>query len=65
MVPGAGLCNRCAHQRVVPTKRSTFSRCCLAERDPRFAKYPPVPVAACAGFVARDPEHRDERARST
>jgi len=58
-VPGAGLCNRCVHQAVVPTSRSVFSRCRLAERDPRFVKYPPVPVLRCPGF-----ESDDRRVRS-
>ncbi len=51
--PGAGLCNRCAFQALVPTRRSVFSRCLLAERDARFVKYPAVPVVACTGFAAR------------
>lgn len=52
--PPAGLCNLCAHQRLVGnTRGSTFSLCELAKTDPRFAKYPRVPVVQCAGFVSR------------
>ena len=31
-------------------KGSTFYLCELARSDPRFAKYPPQPVLACAGY---------------
>ena len=49
--PPAGLCDRCIHQRVVRnTRGSAFSMCLLAKTDPRFAKYPRIPVAACPGF---------------
>jgi hypothetical protein len=49
--PSAGLCNLCAHQRVVGTTRgSAFSMCERHKTDPRFAKYPRIPVAACPGF---------------
>ncbi|HUI09900.1 MAG TPA: hypothetical protein VL221_06210 [Bacteroidota bacterium] len=52
--PGAGLCSRCLHARAVTSTRgSTFIRCALAETDPRFPKYPPLPVHACAGFAPR------------
>lgn len=29
---------------------SLFFRCALAERDPRFARYPQLPVHACLGY---------------
>jgi hypothetical protein len=46
-----GLCPACAHvQRVESQRGSVFWLCRLAQRDPRFAKYPPQPVWACAGF---------------
>jgi len=48
----AGLCATCAHARPVTSARgSTFWRCGLHERDPRFAKYPRLPVLRCEGFV--------------
>jgi len=53
-VPGlatpAGLCATCEHLRLVASKRSVFVRCGLADTDPRFPKYPPLPVVACAGY---------------
>jgi len=46
-----GLCARCQHARRQSTRRgSTFWRCQRAETDPRFARYPPLPVRACPGF---------------
>jgi hypothetical protein len=46
----AGLCATCVHLRVLASKRSVFVRCGLAEVDPRFPKYPPLPVVACGGY---------------
>jgi hypothetical protein len=46
----AGLCARCAHLRVLASRRSVFVRCALAETDPRFPRYPALPVTACAGY---------------
>jgi hypothetical protein len=46
-----GLCADCVHRRLVATRRSTFLRCALADADPRFSRYPPLPVVRCAGWV--------------
>jgi hypothetical protein len=48
-LPRAGHCASCVHLRLLASKTSVFVRCALAEEDPRFAKYPPLPVLACAG----------------
>jgi hypothetical protein len=62
-----GLCVSCRHARRVTSARgSTFWRCALSERDPRFPKYPPLPVLACAGHApdgeqARSPDARPDR----
>lgn len=54
-----GLCERCTHVHVVENRRgSRFYRCMLAETDPRFAKYPPLPVLTCDGFVPADSDAR-------
>jgi hypothetical protein len=45
-----GLCFRCIHARIVRTPRSVFWRCARAEWDPRFERYPRLPVVACIGF---------------
>lgn len=48
-----GLCERCRHVHVVENRRgSRFYRCTLADVDPRFPKYPRLPVLRCDGFVA-------------
>jgi hypothetical protein len=45
-----GLCASCRHARIVHSSRgSMFYMCRLAETDPRFAKYPRLPVLRCAG----------------
>jgi len=50
----AGLCDRCVHQRVVAnTRGSSFSLCERHRTDPRFAKYPRLPVGECSGFESR------------
>jgi hypothetical protein len=46
----AGLCATCRHLRLQASKTSVFVRCGLAETDPRFAKYPPLPVRECEGY---------------
>ncbi len=46
----AGLCDNCAHQRLVPTRTSVFTMC-EAEGLPR---YPAVPVMRCRGFAQKD-----------
>jgi hypothetical protein len=52
--PGAGLCDHCRWQRVVRnTRGSVFSLCEKAKVDPRFAKYPRLPVLRCSGFEQR------------
>jgi hypothetical protein len=50
----AGLCDRCTHQKLIGnTRGSTFSLCEKSKTDPRFPKYPRLPVARCAGFEPR------------
>jgi len=53
--PPAGLCDRCAFQRIVRTTRgSRFSLCERSRSEPeRFVRYPPLPVLRCAGFAPR------------
>lgn len=46
-----GLCLTCQHTRRTESDRgSLFYRCALAESDPRFPKYPRLPVLKCSGF---------------
>lgn len=47
----AGLCDSCAHQRVVKnTRGSTFSMCERAKTQPEYPKYPRIPVLECRGY---------------
>jgi hypothetical protein len=47
----AGLCEHCVHSKRIESARgSVFRLCLLHEQDPRFAKYPRLPVLRCAGF---------------
>lgn len=51
----AGLCARCAHVRIVPGARgSAFYLCQLSFTDPRFRRYPVIPVLACHGYRIAD-----------
>jgi hypothetical protein len=47
----AGLCADCVHAREIESSRgSRFLLCELSRTDPRFAKYPRLPVLKCAGY---------------
>lgn len=51
---GWGLCASCRHLVVVTTDRgSVFVQCGLAKVDPRFRKYPQLPVVLCDGHERR------------
>lgn len=45
----AGLCADCRHLRLIESARSVFVRCGLADEDPSFRRYPPLPVRRCQG----------------
>jgi hypothetical protein len=47
-----GLCRTCIHSRLLASARSVFLRCDLSDTDPRFLRYPPLPVLACDGWRA-------------
>jgi hypothetical protein len=49
-----GLCCRCKHAKVVESDRgSSFYLCQLSLSDPRFPKYPRLPVIQCAGYAPK------------
>lgn len=51
-----GLCGRCANARIVVSGRgSRFWLCALSGVDPRFPRYPPLPVRRCDGFTPAAP----------
>jgi hypothetical protein len=45
-----GLCRACENLRLLASPRSVFVRCGLAETDPAFPRYPPLPVLSCPGY---------------
>ena len=52
--PAAGLCDTCAHQRVVRnTRGSVFSLCERSRSDPAYPRYPRLPVRECPGYERR------------
>jgi len=52
--PWAGLCGHCRHaDRIVSSRGTVFYLCRRSFTDPRFPKYPPLPVVACAGYENR------------
>lgn len=52
----AGLCDHCTNVRIIQNRRgSRFYRCSLADVDPAFLRYPPLPVLICRGFTKADP----------
>jgi GrpB-like predicted nucleotidyltransferase (UPF0157 family) len=55
-----GLCADCLHARRVESVRSSvFFLCELSLTDPRFPKYPRLPVVSCSGY-ARERIRRSE-----
>ena len=47
-----GLCADCRHaQQIKSSKGSLFLLCTLSKTDPRFLKYPRLPVLACSGYA--------------
>jgi len=52
--PAVGLCASCRHGEPLATARSVFLRCRLSDVDPRFARYPRLPVLACEGYEGGD-----------
>jgi hypothetical protein len=48
----AGLCGDCTHARRIESARgSVFILCQLSSTDPRFPKYPRLPVLSCPGYL--------------
>jgi hypothetical protein len=46
-----GLCATCEHARVIVSDRgSQFHFCERSTTDPRFPRYPRLPVVACIGY---------------
>lgn len=56
-----GLCGACRHARMIRSDRgSRFLLCRRSATEPRFARYPRLPVLRCPGF---EPTDGDESTR--
>lgn len=48
----AGLCSDCRRARTILSDRgSSFVMCQLSANDPKFPKYPRLPVLSCVGYL--------------
>jgi hypothetical protein len=57
VITRSGLCESCVYaQLVLSSKGSSFVRCGLSATDPRFPRYPRLPVVQCGGFVQKATE---------
>jgi hypothetical protein len=57
-----GLCRDCQYSRRIESDRgSVFFRCDLSLEDPRFPKYPRLPVQVCSGYRLKEPEATAQR----
>jgi len=53
-VESIGLCASCQHSRTITSsKGAAFTRCELSFTDPRFERYPALPVIRCEGYTAQ------------
>ena len=49
-----GLCLTCRHSTTIVSSRdSRFYLCERSRTDPRFPRYPPLPVVSCVGWEPR------------
>ena len=56
LIMEAGLCATCAHVKPVDSSKApVYYLCRLSESDPRFPKYPRLPVLQCGGYRACGP----------
>ena len=50
-----GLCSDCLNaKKIASSKGSEFLLCELSKSDPRFPKYPRLPVLSCSGYQRND-----------
>ena len=50
-----GLCAHCRHARIVTTPRSRFWLCARSAFDPRYVRYPRLPMLECPGHERGEP----------
>jgi hypothetical protein len=54
-----GLCRDCRYSKRIESDRgSVFFRCDLSLQDPRFPKYPRLPVRECNGYQPAEETER-------
>ena len=59
-LPEVGLCSQCLQMREIHSDRgSTFYMCQLSATDPRFPKYPRLPVLQCLGYQPSKPDSKN------
>jgi len=64
--PPPGLCGTCQHALVIRSDRGArFIRCGRSDTDPRYSRYPPLPVAHCQGYDVRQPQRHEDRGEPT
>ncbi|MBA2380773.1 MAG: hypothetical protein H0V73_01565 [Chloroflexi bacterium] len=64
--PSVGLCEACRHaRRIVSGRGSSFTLCERSRIDPRFPRYPQLPVLECSGFEPARPADLDARGPET
>jgi len=57
LVLDTGLCGHCLHARIIRNRRGTvFFLCGRSRIDPRYARYPRLPVLACPGHDEGAPQ---------
>jgi hypothetical protein len=55
------LCATCQYRRTIAAARSTFYLCERSFTDPRFPRYPRLPVLRCDGYVTAQPPSDPEK----
>ncbi len=59
---GIGLCEQCAHQRLVRSERNAdYLLCEYSKTDPVFEKYPRLPVRTCSAFSSTNNTNEHEK----
>ena len=59
--PHPGLCASCLNSRLIAGANSRFWLCELSRTDPRFPRYPRLPVLRCDGYQPTPERPHPER----
>ncbi len=64
LIGKSGLCADCLHaKKIVSGKGSEFLLCELSKTDPRFTRYPRLPVLSCTGYQSGSPNEPAQPAK--